>query len=102
MDKVLLCVATISLIGTLVLGLTLTVQQETISMLVSNQAANVAQDAHTANLLMEQQRSIDALEREVVRLKRQAQFVAAASRMGWGQAYRFIRENPIEGLDTSQ
>jgi hypothetical protein len=50
---------------------------------------------------MEQQRSIDALEREVARLKQQQALVAAASRMGWGAAYRFIRENPLD-LDTSQ
>ena len=84
------------LILTFVLACTLLVQQETITTLISNQSASISTDARQDAALMVLRRRIRDLEKRVAHVEKQGDLIAAASRMGWMQAYKFLKTVSLE------
>lgn len=91
-----LALATLSLTATLSLAAAVYVQYRTIDTMLGAQAQqNTINMQLQAQLAVEQRRG-DELAKELEEFQQWRLHITAASRMGWSQATRYIREFPLE------
>lgn len=76
------------------------IHNRTISSLVDNHRAALAHDAQTSKYLAELHRRVDELEKRQAVEDCRHDLIAAATRSGWADAYRMLREGALEDCEV--